>query len=264
MKKGYKRSESDKQNKSKALKAYWARVRTSKQQYAERTANMGTKSPEKVAEARREWWSDAENRETACANMRNAWSKLTPEERSECIAKGNEQRKISCAISRKAFWDNITDEEYALIISNMSASQTKERKRRNSKGVRRAIREGRFKPWEHAWTWYHTTPNGREILVQSSWEEATADTLEYLGFSFKRGDRINVGEGFWIPDFDLGDFLLEVKGHPLAWERFNKLLPGIKKIGRPVAVLPFKPKVGSYRSKLDLINDLTWMTLSSD
>jgi hypothetical protein len=110
--------------------------------------------------------------------------------------------------------------------------------------------------------WYHTTPQGKRVLVQSSWEGRTADLLEALKVPFRRAKIVHLEGCLWTPDFLVNQTLyLEVKGHPLAVDRFNHVtLSGITgSLDKAVAILDRSPKPNGVSTFSELLRTLKWV-----
>ena len=252
------RSKTDRANKSDALKAYWARVRADTEAYAARTANMGTKSPEKVSAARKRYFENQANRDNLSAYRASWWASKTPEERSRLTAHlpKDGDRKLRAYRAKPNL-----HERHSAVMTEVNARP--DVRAVHSDNTRR-LRRDRPELYEHAAprTWYHELASGRQILVQSSWEAACADALESFGLAFDRGGRVDLVDCSWRPDFlvtvDDVDFYLEVKGHPLAVAQFERVqLPCLRHSPLPVALLAQPPP---YSTNLDrFIAQLDWL-----
>lgn len=244
--KSYKRSAEDKAARSERMKAYWAKVRADKAALATRTANMGTKSPEKVSKARKQYFENPENRHRQSEKKAAWWAAMTPEQRKE-------QNAHSKLFTGQSLRDWQATPEAKVKMSQMARERMADpavRARLSLAAKRARIDHPERFERSSVKTKVHVLPSGNKIITQSSWEVGCADVLDTSGVPFRRGGTEVLGPcpSPWHPDFlvfpddEERCFYLEVKGHPLARERFETMhLPYIHYSSWPVALLPDPP-----------------------
>lgn len=218
-----------------------------------------TKAREELRKTDEEW-RQRESRAKS-EGQKERWGKMTKCDRKEHGARSREgmsEEGLQRFQGPKP-WNEKRKKEFSELIKENHASRSPQQRRevgaKISKAVKQAWKDGKLFD-SGTKSWYHILPSGRRILVQSTWEAATAEVLEKTGAVFSRGRQVDLHTCTWRPDFLInGNLYLEVKGHPLAKAQFDRCQkPEIHRLEKAVALLEFCPKPDEYQT-LDSLLD---------
>jgi len=184
---------------------------------------------EKLKISRRDEWanlSDQEYKERICSLKKGQNSFYSNVELANCRSK-------NLGTSLDMFWDNLDDDAYAAICEKNKMNQVEYWHNLGPDG-RAALLSKMLKGIAKYRTVPRITLSGKTVYLDSSWELAMYNQLEYLrmpfGYAGETGRSLDLIDRFWFPDFvfeDLG-IIIEVKGLPF-YERFmEKILMSFK------------------------------------
>lgn len=136
----------------------------------------------------------------------------------------SEEERAARSQRQKEYWDNLPEKQRQSFSQKRQDYWDRLRldKVRYAKRVKDMHDGRRLKPY--------VLLDGTVQPFRSSWEAACANVFIHMGCSYQSEVQFILGGRNYFADFVLGNVIVEVKGYPDAWKRWNEdTLPRIKK-----------------------------------